>query len=169
MTCTEDFRNALRQLTVNPSDFAVIFDVDGTLADVRDLRQEWLFPIDSAADYQNFHASSLNAPVIEWVKEAAQHTHDCGVAVVIVTGRSTRWRQHTAWWLALNNIPSDALFMRHLKDHRPDPEVKLSFLEQIKASWTPLWAFDDNPSTIQVWRDASIPVTVVPGWVSHSQ
>ena len=167
MTSLQDFSQALQCLDGKPEEYAVIFDVDGTLADVTALRQEWLFPAGNTSDFRGFHASSPHAPVIPWVRDAALLTQDCGVAVVIVTGRSTRWRDHTAWWLALNNIPSDALFMRHSRDHRPDSLVKQGFLDQIKASWSPLWAFDDNPSTIQVWLDAGIPVTIVPGWISH--
>jgi hypothetical protein len=137
------------------------------LADVTALRQKWLSSGGTTSDFQSFHAASVEAPVIAWVKDAAVLTRDRGVAVVVVTGRSTRWREHTAWWLALHEIPSDALLMRHSKDHRSDSQVKQDFLEQIKASWSPLWAFDDNPSTIQVWLDAGIPVTVVPGWASQ--
>ena len=71
-----------------------------------------------------------------------------------------------AWWLALNNIPSDALLMRADNDNRPDPIVKTNMLNQIQLEWNPIWAFDDNPSTIPVWQKARIPVTVVPGWMT---
>jgi siroheme synthase len=98
------------------------------------------------------------------VREAALQTHAQGRAVVIVTGRASRWRHHTAWWLALNNVPSDALLMRANNDNRPDALVKINMLNQIQLSWRPIWVFDDNPSTIRVWQNAGIPVTVVPGW-----
>ena len=143
---------------------AVIFDVDGTLADVSKLRQEWLFSDDHKRDFRGFHAASLDAPIIPWVREAALRTHAQGLAVVIVTGRASRWRHHTAWWLALNKVPSDALLMRADDDNRPDASVKTAMLNQIQHSWNPIWVFDDNPSTIPVWQRAGIPVTVVPGW-----
>jgi beta-phosphoglucomutase-like phosphatase (HAD superfamily) len=143
---------------------AVIFDVDGTLANVSKLRREWLYSEDGKMDFQGFHAASLDAPVIPWVREAALQTHAQGRAVVIVTGRASRWRHHTAWWLALNNVPSDALLMRANNDNRPDALVKINMLNQIQLSWRPIWVFDDNPSTIRVWQNAGIPVTVVPGW-----
>lgn len=167
MTPLTDFQRTLEGLEGNPAGHAVIFDVDGTLADVATLRETWLHPAEGKSDFQSFHAASMYAPVIPWVKEAAIITHSYGMAVVIVTGRAARWREHTAWWLALNGVPSDALYMRHMKDHRSDREVKQEMLKKIKASWAPLWAFDDNPSTIKVWRDAGIPVTVVPGWVTQ--
>ena len=157
---------ALDRMRGCPRDYAAIFDVDGTLADVSDLRQEWLYGADNKRDLQGFHAASTNAPVVSWVREAAQRTHERGLAVLIVTGRTSHWRHHTAWWLALNNVPSDALLMRAQTDHRPDAIVKANMLSQIQLSWRPMWAFDDNPSTISVWRNAGIPVTVVPGWTS---
>lgn len=30
--------------------------------------------------------------------------------------------------------------------------------------WKTIWAFDDNPRTIAVWREGAIPITAVPGW-----
>ena len=166
MTSLRDFQSALQGVKGDPADYAVIFDVDGTLADVTDLRRTWLPSVEGKRDFQSFHAASVDAPVIPWVKDAAILSHSRGIAVIVVTGRTARWREHTAWWLALNDIPSDALYMRHVKDQRPDEQVKQEILDQIKASWSPIWAFDDNPSTIKVWRDAGIPVTVVPGWVT---
>lgn len=165
MTPLRDFFDTLERIGENPGSYAAIFDVDGTLADVSELRQKWLYSEDHGKDFQEFHAASVDAPVIEWVREAAVLAHGRGLAVIIVTGRTSRWRGHTAWWLALNEIPSDALYMRGAKDHRPDALVKADILERIKASWSPVWAFDDNPSTIAVWVHAGIPVTVVPGWV----
>ena len=145
---------------------AVIFDIDGTLADVSKLRREWLFSEDHKMDFGGFHAASVDAPVIPWVLEAAFRTHAQGLAVVIVTGRPSRWRSHTAWWLAINKVPSDALLMRADDDNRPDATVKTAMLNQIQPSWNPIWVFDDNPSTIPVWQGAGIPVTVVPGWTT---
>jgi hypothetical protein len=144
--------------------YAVIFDVDGTLADVSNLRREWLHSEDHKMDFQGFHASSVDAPPIPWVCEAASQGHTRGLTVVIVTGRASRWRHHTAWWLALNKVPSDALLMRADDDNRPDATVKTAMLNQIQLSWNPIWVFDDNPCTIPVWQGAGIPVTVVPGW-----
>jgi len=162
----QHFLEALDRIRGNPGDYAAIFDVDGTLADVSVLRREWLYAEDNKRDFQGFHAASVDAPVISWVREAAKRTHARGLAVVIVTGRTSHWRHHTAWWLALNDVPSDALLMRAHNDDRPDAIVKTNMLNQIRLSWRPIWVFDDNPSTIPVWQNAGIPVTVVPGWTT---
>ena len=166
MTSIDDFRIRLSSPDSRKNFDAVIFDIDGTLADVSKIRQKWLFAENNKKDFQRFHAASVNAPVIPWVREAALWTHRQGLIVVIVTGRTSRWRHHTAWWLALNNVPSDALLMRADNDNRSDATIKTKMLNQIQHSWNPIWVFDDNPSTIPVWQRAGIPVTVVPGWVS---
>jgi len=166
MSSIEDFWAKLNCSDNRKQFEAVIFDIDGTLADVSKLRRKWLFSEDHQMDFEGFHAASVDAPVIPWVLEAALRTHAQGLAVVIVTGRASRWRHHTAWWLALNNVPSDALLMRTDDDNRPDATVKTNMLNQIQLSWNPIWVFDDNPSTIPVWQGAGIPVTAVPGWTT---
>lgn len=144
---------------------AVICDVDGTLADVSGIRH---FVVKNAErpwkDFESFHAESVNVPAHADVVREVQRFHEAGVAVLVVTARRARWRNHTAWFLALNNIPSDALFMRANHDGRPDYEVKQGILRRIKREWTPILAIDDNPAVIEVWRSAGIPVRVVPGW-----
>lgn len=67
-------------------------------------------------------------------------------------------------WLALNGVPSAALFMRGNKDHRSDVLVKRDILHQIRKSWKVVWAVDDNPSIVKLWKEEGIPVTIVEGW-----
>lgn len=145
---------------------AVIFDMDGTLVDVARLREKHLRGRTlHRRDFSAFHAESLSAPAIAWVRDAAVAAHSKGVAVIVVTGRAARWRNVSAWWLALNRVPSEALLMRDDRDGRSDALVKAEMLERISRTWQPIWAFDDNPATIGVWVHAGIPVTTVPGWI----
>lgn len=140
---------------------AVIFDMDGTLADVSGIRHH---VIQHPKDFDAFHAASVDVPPHQWVADAARAVKHAGHDVVIVTARTHKWRHHTAWFLALNDIPSDALFMRANSDQRPDVDVKRDILATIRKTWDVVWAFDDNPSIVALWRDNNIPVTVVPGW-----
>ena len=147
---------------------AVIFDMDGTLANVSTIRH-YLRRWDeskgrSVKDFNRFHAESVNVPAHSHVVNAAQMAHIIGHDVLIVTARSHMWRNHTAWWLALNDVPSDALFMRNNNDKRADYEVKRDMLATIRKAWHVIHAWDDNPSIIQLWQEENIPVSVVPGW-----
>lgn len=147
---------------------AVIFDMDGTLANVSSIRHH-LTRFDASKrrnmkDFDAFHAESVNVPAHSHVVNAAQMAHMLGHAVLIVTARSHKWRNHTAWWLAMHDVPSDALFMRGNDDKRKDYEVKRDMLETIRNAWTPIYAWDDNPAIIRLWEEEGIPHTVVPGW-----
>ena len=87
-----------------------------------------------------------------------------GLAVLVVTARSTKWRNHTAMWLALNDVPSDALFMRKNGDTRKDVLVKTDILNAIRIRFEIVMAVDDNPSIIELWRSNNITTVEVPGW-----
>jgi hypothetical protein len=145
---------------------AVIFDMDGTLANVSSIRH-YLVPDDKRRkNFDKFHAESVNVPPHSYVVNAARMAHMLGHAVLIVTARKHMWRNQTAWWLALNNVPSDALFMRANEDARKDYEVKKDILAMIRQAWNPIRAWDDNPRIVALWDEENIPCTIVPGWQS---
>lgn len=147
---------------------AVIFDMDGTLADVSSIRYLLRFYDDSKRRhvklFNKFHAMSVNMPPHSHVVNAAQVSKMLGNDVLIVTARKHMWRHQTAWWLAMNNVPSDALFMRGNEDNRPDYEVKKDILHTIRQAWNPIHAWDDNPNIIRLWKEEGIPCTIVEGW-----
>ncbi len=138
-----------------------IFDMDGTLANVSSIRH---FVRNRPKDFDRFHSESVNMPPNPEVVAMAHDFHNQGIDIVIVTARRAKWRNHTAFWLALNGVPSTALFMRGNKDHRSDVLVKKDILHVIRHSWKVVWAVDDNPSIVKLWKDEDIPVTIVEGW-----
>jgi predicted secreted acid phosphatase len=144
---------------------AVIFDMDGTLADVSSIRH---YVRDNknykGRNFDKFHRESVNVPPHRNVVNHAQVAHMLGHAVIIVTARKERWRNHTAMWLALNNVPSDAMFMRKDKDSRKDYFVKSDILEVIQYTWDVIHAVDDNPNIIKLWQERNIPTTIIEGW-----
>lgn len=142
----------------------VIFDMDGTLANVSSIRHYLKPDIHHGKDFDRFHAESVNVPPHSHVVNAAQVAKLLGHDVVIVTARKHMWRHQTAWWLAMHGVPSDALFMRGNKDQRKDYDVKKDILSTIRQAWTPIHAWDDNPNIIRLWNEEGIPCTVVPGW-----
>lgn len=142
----------------------VIFDMDGTLANVSSIRHYLKPDIHHGKDFDTFHAESVNVPAHSHVVNAAQVAKMLGHEIVIVTARKHMWRHQTAWWLAMHDVPSDALFMRGNKDQRKDYEVKKDILSTIRKAWNPIHAWDDNPSIIALWDEEGIPCSVVPGW-----
>jgi hypothetical protein len=147
---------------------AVIFDMDGTLADVSSIRHH-LTKFDETKrtvvkHFHRFHAASVSVPPHKHVVNAAQVAKVMGHDVLVVTARKHMWRHHTAWWLAMNNVPSDMLMMRGNDDNRKDYEVKKDMLYTIRKAYNIIHAWDDNPSIIKLWMEEGIPTTVVPGW-----
>lgn len=147
---------------------AVIFDMDGTLADVSSIRHH-LNKFDSTQrrvmkHFHRFHAESVSVPAHDYVVNASQVAHMMGHAVLVVTARKHMWRHHTAWWLAIHDVPSDMLMMRGNDDNRKDYEVKKDMLDTIRKAYNVIHAWDDNPSIIKLWTEEGISTTVVPGW-----
>lgn len=144
---------------------AVIIDMDGTLANVSGIRH---FVIPNAErrykDFDAFHRESVNVPPNSQAVDIARQAHGDGLAVLIVTARRHKWRHHTAWFLAMHDIPSEALFMRHDNDHRSDVAVKRDILARIRREWNPILAVDDNPAIVNLWISEGIETVVIPGW-----
>lgn len=143
---------------------AVIFDMDGTLADVSSIRHH-LIPVDHKKDFYSFHAESVNVPPHPHVVNAAQVAHILGHSVLVVTARKHMWRHHTAWWLAIHGVPSDMLMMRGNEDNRKDYYVKKDMLKTIRQAYSVIHAWDDNPNIVRLWKEEGIPCTVVEGWI----
>lgn len=147
---------------------AVIFDMDGTLADVSSIRHH-LTTFEATKrrvikHFDKFHAESVNVPPHRHVVNAAQVAHLLGHKILVVTARKHMWRNHTAWWLAMHGVPSDMLMMRGNDDNRKDYEVKKDMLDTIRQAYNVIHAWDDNPSIIKLWTEEKIPCTIVEGW-----
>ena len=149
---------------------AIIFDVDGTLVDVTSVRHHVIpRPPNRSKNFEKFHAGAIDCPPHEWVVAHARRWHELGHDIIIVTARQAKWRNQTAFWLAMNGVPSQAMFMRKNKDQRPDYEVKTDILKQIRAAgWNPVLAYDDNPHVIKVWQEHGIRTVIVPGYMEES-
>lgn len=146
---------------------AYIFDVDGTLADVSSIlhyvkgdRTTEKFK----KNFDKFHEESVNVPphdeVLDMVWDAAERDFD----IIVVTARKEMWRAHTSFWLAINNVPSVALFMRQDADNRKDYEVKKDILQHILQKWNVVHAVDDNPNVIKLWHEYGIETTKIGDW-----
>ena len=141
---------------------AAIFDMDGTLCDVSTIRHHVRH---HPKRFDLFHQDSVNCPPHSWVAGMARRYYMTGWAVLIVTARKRKYEPWTAWWLALNNVPSTELYMRPDTSFAKDYVVKKDLLAQIRADgYDPQVAYDDNPNVIKLWKEEGIRTVVVPGW-----
>lgn len=137
-----------------------IFDLDGTLVNVDGIRH-----FAEAGDFHAFHEAAIDCPPIKHVAEAARdYSRNWGLDIVVVTAREAIWRNPSAFWLAMHDVPSDGLAMRGKGDYRPDDEVKRDILPWIRAYWNPVIAWDDNPEILAVWKAGGIDTVRVGNW-----
>ncbi len=136
---------------------AVIFDIDGTLADV----EHRLHHLEGEQkDWDGFFADMHADPVIEPVARLARIlAAQCGSglidAVLVVSARPDdgRYRQVTETWLAANGIAYNALYLRAGGDYRRDEIVKSELLQQIlDDGYDPFLVVDDRPQVVAMWR-----------------
>lgn len=140
---------------------AVIFDLDGTLADPT----HRLHHLDGEKDWKAFHDAMDEDPPVEGVLALIRIMHAAaergeGIdAVLIATARhdDPRYVEKTKAWLEVNEAPHHAIYMRRNDDSRPDHVVKADILQRmIDDGYEPVLAVDDRPAVVAMWRSYGI-------------
>jgi hydroxymethylpyrimidine pyrophosphatase-like HAD family hydrolase len=131
----------------------VVFDIDGTLANiehrlgfVRSKPKNW------AAFESGIPNDKINMPVasVYWAMMMRDN-----VDIVIASGRNESSRQATVDWLTANHLTGwQKLYMRKAGDFRSDDIVKEEILDQIVEEYKKLpdLVFDDRPRVVDMWR-----------------
>jgi len=129
----------------------VIFDIDGTLADIEHRRR---FLDGTRPDWRRFNAAmgddTPNLPIVNLYKVLwASGAYD----LQIVTGRNEAFRKITETWLTWNEIPFNRVLMRADKDQRTDNIIKGDILAQLRAEGRDIaFAVDDRQQVVDMWR-----------------
>ena len=132
----------------------IIFDLDGTLADIEH-RQH--FVQGKKKRWRDFFAACI-----------ADKPHRAVIAVLralygkyqiyIVSGRSDEVRAPTEEWLKVNDVPHHKLIMRREGDFTPDNVLKIRWVnEGLIPKERILCVFDDRDKVVKMWRDNGIP------------
>tara|TARA_R100000995_G_C3420202_1_gene93540 strand:- start:96 stop:584 length:489 start_codon:yes stop_codon:yes gene_type:complete len=145
-------------------DKKVIFDLDGTLADITQRRvlstdavtgkMNW----DIFFDPKNIGLDQPNTPVITM----AQLLHSQGYKIIIFSGRSKATKDATRDWLTKHNVPFDLLKMRPTDDHwhfMKDSDLKEFWLDDIFPGLeiNDIFAvFDDRQQVVDMWRSRGL-------------
>ena len=151
----------------------VIFDVDGTIANIEH-RRHWVAskPKNWAAFNRGMKNDLPHRDII-WVMKVF---YDAGARILIASGRGEEDREVTTSWLVQQNIvPAPAvvvqdivyekLYMRAAKDYRSDDIVKREILDIMRADgYNPTMAIDDRDQVVAMWREAGLRcLQVAPG------
>ena len=129
----------------------VLFDVDGTLADIEHRRH---FLEEEPRNWTEFFHRMVhdkpNHPVVNLYQTIwASEKYTC----VIVTGRPEGYREVTEQWLAGNNIYFNKLMMRPEDDRRPDYVIKQEMLYELLENGAHIELIvDDRKSVVDMWR-----------------
>ena len=143
----------------------IIFDLDGTLADIEDRRQlctkengkmDW----NKFFDPENIKLDKPNMPVIMM----AQALTAFGYKIAIFSGRSARTEDATKEWLHEQDIKFDILKMRPERNFRPDEQLKLEWLNDMDWKDNVEAVFDDRGKVVNMWREVGLTcMQVAPG------
>lgn len=140
----------------------IVFDIDGTLANV-DHRRHWVAtkPKNWVAWNAGMSADTVHEDICWMLRGFAAAGHQ----IILCSGRGDETRETTVKWLADNQIPFNQLFMRRAKDNRKDSIVKTELLQQIRQ-WhgEPFIWFDDRQQVVDAIRAEGVRVCqVAPG------
>lgn len=132
----------------------VIFDIDGTLAD---LSHRLPFIRNGNKNWNGFFGAMDGDGIIEPIRRLNDMIDRAGTDIVLCTGRPEPYRQMTETWLARHGVQYKRLFMRPTDDTRPDHVVKAEILAVIRAEiGEPIFVVDDRPSVVAMWRENGI-------------
>lgn len=123
----------------------VLFDIDGTLANMTDR---------SPFDWHRVEEDEPNEAVISQLRINRAAGHD----VVIMSGRDAVSREGTERWLAAHGIEYDRLLMRPAGDTRKDSVVKRELLGEVESGHGPVvGVYDDRDQVVSMWREVGLP------------
>ena len=129
---------------------AVIFDIDGTLANVDHRRH---FVTGKRKDFTAFYEAMVGDTIMPVTHGLCNSYFMQRWHVTICTGRPEAYREVTELWLAAHGVWYHELIMRP-DDRRYDPdfEVKQTMLDAILEQRKVHVVFDDRDQVVEMWR-----------------
>ena len=139
----------------------VIFDLDGTLADIT-VRKELATKSNGKLDWDVFFDPSnikLDVPNKPVVKMAQMLAED-GFTIIIFSGRTDKTKYSTRSWLTHNRIPFQKLVMRDskTKHYTPDDILKKDMLDKYADINDVFLVVDDRNKVVDMWRSLGLTV-----------
>jgi len=149
----------------------VIFDLDGTIADIEvrrnvctneDGKLDW----DKFFDPKNIELDEPNEPVIEILRKIAIS----GTKIIILSGRSDSTQKVTEKWLSKYEVPYHILKMRPTSakwKYMSDDKLKKYWLDEMfpgEKKYEIICTFDDRQKVVDMWREEGLTcMQVAPG------
>lgn len=130
----------------------VIFDIDGTLADVseriRHLKKK-------PKDWNAFFAGMAQDKTIHSMVRLCNLLYDSGIEIILCSGRSEEHRLETVEWLDKHGVKYHDLLLRRDGDRRSDVVVKREILAGLDKSKI-LFVVEDRSRVVAMWRSEGL-------------
>jgi FMN phosphatase YigB (HAD superfamily) len=134
------------------TDEIVIFDIDGTLADVserihhvRKKPKNWPAFFEGMAQDKAIHSMVRLCNIL----------YASGIRIVLCSGRNEEHRAQTVEWLAGQGVKYHDLLLRRSNDRRSDTEVKRELLGTLDKSKI-LFVVEDRSRVVEMWRSEGL-------------
>ena len=134
------------------SDEIVIFDIDGTLADVSE-RIHYLKK--KPKNWEAFFQGMAQDKAIRSMVRLCNILYASGIEIILCSGRNEEYRAQTVTWLAEQGVPYHQLLLRKDNDRRSDSIVKHELLAQIDKSKV-LFVVEDRSRVVEMWRSEGL-------------
>jgi len=130
----------------------VIFDIDGTLADV----SERLHHIKKKPkDWDAFFKGIPQDKAIRSMVRLCNILYESGIQILLCTGRREKDRAETVKWLAQQGVNYHELILRPDGDRRSDVIVKREMLAGLDRSKI-LFVVEDRSGVVEMWRSEGL-------------
>lgn len=134
------------------TDELVIFDIDGTLADVSErihhLKKK-------PKDWNAFFGGMAQDKAIHSMVRLCNLLYASGIRIILCSGRSEEHRDETVKWLAEKEVNYHDLRLRQDRDRRSDTVVKREMLAGIDKS-NVLFVVEDRSRVVEMWRSEGL-------------
>ena len=130
----------------------VIFDIDGTLADISKRRHHIQ---KKPKDWDAFFRGIPQDKAIKSIVRLCNILYESGVRILLCTGRREQDRPETVKWLAQNGVQYHELILRRDDDRRSDVIVKREMLAGLDRSKI-LFVVEDRSGVVEMWRSEGL-------------
>ena len=130
----------------------VIFDIDGTLADISKRRHHIQ---KKPKDWDAFFRGIPQDKAIKSIVRLCNILYESGVKILLCTGRREQDRPETVKWLAQNGVQYHELILRRDDDRRSDVIVKREMLAGLDRSKI-LFVVEDRSGVVEMWRSEGL-------------
>jgi beta-phosphoglucomutase-like phosphatase (HAD superfamily) len=138
---------------------AVVWDLDGTLADDRARAHFVEVEAGKERDWKSYFDAIEEDPPIAASIALLHALWKDGIRIIYLTGRPEYTRPSTERWLRANGLDEyDVLLMRPDGERRPAGEFKVDAIDELRDRYEIVCAFEDRIDVAERLRQASIPV-----------